>query len=453
MAKQKDEYWAYTSTGDLTAELMQLEDEGRDLSEFRKKAEAFIALGPDEHIKPERQAEGALLLDEAQTLPMRKDYTYNEPSDLAAIRKLRARGPRKYKKNLPDKVLRDRLTGAWLGRCIGCLLGKPVEGVKSADLWGFLKLTRQYPLKHYIRFRTTGKAKKEYPKLAERSAWYDNLNHMPIDDDTNYTLTGHLIVKKHGPNFTPANVGSFWLGSIPFLATCTAERMAYRNMTQNIMPPASATFRNTGREWIGAQIRADAFGYVNAGNPQRAAEFAWRDACISHVKNGIYGEMLMAAMIAAAPYATDVLDLLKVGLSEIPRTSRLHADVSEAMGWHRQGLSYDDAVARIHQRWDENTGHHWVHTNSNAVICTVGLLWGEGDFGTAICRAVQPCFDTDCNGATVGSIMGMMLGTAGIGSEWTDKVNNTLKTSLIGYDTVKISDVAEETFKLMKEIR
>ena len=192
---------------------------------------------------------------------------------------------------------------------------------------------------------------------------------------------------------------------------------------------------------------------MNAGNPQRAAEFAWRDACISHVKNGIYGEMLMAAMIAAAPYATDVLDLLKVGLSEIPRTSRLHADVSEAIGWYQQGLSYDAAVARIHQRWDENIGHHWVHTNSNAVICTVGLLWGEGDFGTAICRAVQPCFDTDCNGATVGSIMGMMLGTAGIGSEWTDKVNNTLKTSLIGYDTVKISDVAEETFKLMKEIR
>ena len=148
--------------------------------------------------------------------------------------------------------------------------------------------------------------------------------------------------------------------------------------------------------------------------------------------------MFAAAMIAAAPYCDDAEALLKVGLSEIPRTCRLGAEIAEVLSWRTEGLNYDEAVARIHARWDEHSRHDWCHTNSNAAIFAVALLWGEGDFQLSICRAVQPGFDTDCNGATVGSIMGMMLGAGGIPAAWTDKIHDTLKTSLAGYNEVKI---------------
>ena len=451
MAQELKNVWLWLSTTDLRIELRQLKDEGRDVSPIKGKLQRLVKLGDDRLSKPENQQRAAALLDEAQRLKMRKDYEFDEPSDLAGIRKLRPRGPRRYKKRLPDRVLLDRVTGAWLGRCAGCLLGKPIEGVRTAELWDFLKLSRQYPLERYIRFGVRGKARLKHPSLVARAA-YDKIDHMPIDDDTNYTTMGYLIVKTYGPDFTPADVAQFWLGNVPLLATCTAERVAYRNLALQVQPPASASFRNPHREWIGAQIRADAFGYVNMGNPQRAAEFAWRDACISHIKNGIYGEMLIAAMIAAASYANDTTELLKAGLSEIPRTSRLGAEITEVMAWHRQGLSYDEAVVRIHERWDEHNAHDWCHTISNAAICAIALLWGEGDFGKSVCRAVQPCFDTDCNGATVGSIMGMMLGADALPSEWTDRLCNTLKTSLTDCGTVKITDIAGETFKTFKEI-
>ena len=452
MAKELKNAWLWLSAGDLQTELRQLEDEGRDVGALKRKLKRLIALGDEKLFLPANQEKAGALLDAAQKLPMRKDYAFAEPSDLKGIRKLRPRGPRRYAKKMSNKALLDHVTGAWLGRCVGCLLGKPVEGVRTSDLWGFLKLTKQWPLQRYIRFGVRGKARKQYAHLMGR-AWCDDVDHMPIDDDTNYTTTGYLIVKQYGADFTPADVAQFWMGNLPLLATCTAERVAYRNVALQVQPPASASFRNPYREWIGAQIRADAFGYVNMGNPERAAEFAWRDASISHIRNGIYGEMLMAAMIAAAPYADDPAVLVHVGLSEIPKTSRLFRDITQVCDWYQAGLSYDAAVARIHEKWDEHSGHDWCHTNSNAAICTVALLWGNGDFGDSICRAVQPCFDTDCNGATVGSILGMMLGAKALPAEWTARLNNTLKTSLKGHETVEITGIAEETFGLYRKIR
>ena len=81
------------------------------------------------------------------------------------------------------------------------------------------------------------------------------------------------------------------------------------------------------------------------------------------------------------------------------------------------------------------------------MIVSAALLWGEGDFGRSICLAVQPGFDTDCNGATVGSILGMRGGSACIAPEWTQPLNNRLETSIFGVGTVEITDMAKRTLR------
>ena len=63
------------------------------------------------------------------------------------------------------------------------------------------------------------------------------------------------------------------------------------------------------------------------------------------------------------------------------------------------------------------------------------------------CMAVETGFDTDCNGATVGSILGMFRGTGIIESKWSDPVNGALDTTIEGHTRYRIDDLVKTTMK------
>ena len=271
-----------------------------------------------------------------------------------------------------------------------------------------------------------------------------------MDDDTNYTVLASVLVDRYGVDFTPWDVSRVWLDYQPKNAYCTAERVAFRNFVMGYNPPESAIYKNPYREWIGAQIRGDYFGYINPGNPELAAEMAWRDASISHIKNGIYGEMFAAAMIAEAAVCDDIREIVESGLGQIPATSRLTEDVKSVLAMYDDGKSVDDCFAFIHEKWNEYTDHGWCHTISNAMIVTAALIYGGGDYTRSIGLAVQTGFDTDCNGATVGSVLGMRNGFAALPSEWYEPIGDKLATSIFGVGTVKLSDMAKKTLAVAK---
>ena len=118
------------------------------------------------------------------------------------------------------------------------------------------------------------------------------------------------------------------------------------------------------------------------------------------------------------------------------------------MDQYVEGFSYDQAVDALHQRWDERNFHHWCHTISNAEVVCIALLWGESDFTKTIARAVMAGFDTDCNGATVGSLWGMMHGVRGIPPVWTKPIEDQFQTTVAGYHNYSISRMADEMVEL-----
>jgi hypothetical protein len=335
------------------------------------------------------------------------------------------------------------------------MLGKPVESWDRASIQASAEITGNWPLTDYWRQLTPEESTRLDPKYRRFGGWNalfkEGMDGMVEDDDINYTTIGFAIIKQHGKDFTPLDVAAYWCGNVPILHTCTAERVAYRNFVGNVLPPDSATRRNPYREWIGAQIRADYFGYANPGNPERAAEWAWRDACISHVRNGIYGEMWVAAMLAAAYVETDWNTVIYAGLAQVPTNCRLRADIEKVIALHADGAAYETVVDAIHAQWEETHHHDWCHTNSNAQIVALGLLYGEDDYGKTIASAVMPGFDTDCNGATCGSLWGVKHGVSALPEKWTTPMNDIVRTGVHGYHHVAISQLAEDMLTMAKK--
>lgn len=433
--------WLHMTAADLAVEHAQALEEGRDLSALEARFARLLAADIDKN--PAAQAEAWALVDDVQDAPFLSNHPYDEPDGLDAIRAVRPDDGTRYGAALSDAEWADRFLGAWRGRCAGCLLGKPLEGFMAPHLKALLESQGLNGIDDYLRAPDPEVAKAHAMPV---QGWFiDQVDGMPEDDDINYTVLGLRLLQQHGAGFTPDHVAQYWIDRIPLLRTFTAERAAYRNFLLNIAPPASASYRNPYREWIGAQIRTDAYGYLACGDPERAAEWAWRDASISHVKNGIYGAMWVAAMVAAAPFEPDIPSVIRAGLAQIPAKSRLAEAIERVFAWRAEGLSFDAVRARIHGEWTETNSHHWCHTISNAIIVAAALLWGEEDFGATICMAVSCTFDTDCNGATCGSILGIRHGAARLPEQWTAPLRDKIETGLVGYQYLAISQLARET--------
>ncbi|MER6527431.1 ADP-ribosylglycohydrolase family protein [Streptomyces sp. NPDC001508] len=341
-----------------------------------------------------------------------------------------------------------RLEAAWLGRAVGCLLGKPVEKVPLDGIRRLARSTGNWPLAGYFTARGVPddlKAAHPWNRRSAPTSLAENIDGMPEDDDLNYPLLNLLLLRRHGRAFSTVELAGLWLDELPAGRTFTAERIAYRNLLAGIEPPHTARHRNPFREWIGALIRADMHGWTNPGDPAAAAEQAHRDAVLSHTANGVYAAMFIAATIAAA--ATGALDVhacLRVGRTVVPPGSRLAQALDHAVPLAAEHTDFDQVVDALHARY--SAAYHWVHALPNTALIAAALTHADGDFTGSICRAVSGGWDTDSNGATAGSIAGLLAGTpAALPDRWTAPLKNRLATSVNGFDGTGFDTLAQLT--------
>ncbi|MGO4586542.1 ADP-ribosylglycohydrolase family protein [Arthrobacter sp. 2RAF6] len=432
--------------------LAAAELDGRDVADIRKRWEGFggephaAVSGATQHPAPPSLRRLAReLLTELDERPDPAALVAAEPDVLEDILAAGTGTAFGSASGARAGDLKDRVLGGWLGRASGCLLGKPVEKVSLAGIRAIGQSTGNWPLKSYFTGVGLGAgtaARYPWNRRSGQNSLVENIDGMPEDDDLNFALIALGLLESAGRSFTTDDVAQSWLDNLPGGRVFTAERIVYRNLLDGIEPEVAGWHQNPFRDWIGAQIRTDVYGWANPGDPIAAARLAWVDARLSHGRSGLYGAMFTAGACAAAVTGATVQETIAAGLAVVPVGSRYASAIRHGAQLGQGDLSDEAAVDALHAEF----GHlHWVHVLNNSALLAFALTRGNGDFERTITLAVSGGWDTDSVGATAGSIAGALSGAAALPAQWIDPLDNRLATSVPGFSGAKFSDLANRT--------
>ena len=297
-----------------------------------------------------------------------------------------------FTNQLPSKeIMRDKIHGCWIGKNIGGTLGAPMEGDTSMhDISWFVEEPGGNPLPN---------------------------------DDLDLQLLWLVMTEFYGlEHLTTRHFGEMWLHVI---AGPWGEYSNCRyNCQLGFFPPLSGACENEGlKRSNGAWIRAEIWACLCAGKPDDAIRYAYMDSSCDHVSDGVYAEMFVAAMEAAAFCESDIRKLIEIGLCKIPADCRLAETINLAIKCYDSGKSWQEARTAVVEL-NEDMG--WFQAPANVAFAVIGLLYGEGDFGKSICTAVNCGDDTDCTAATVGALLGIIQGEKALPEKWKAAIGDAI---------------------------
>jgi len=281
------------------------------------------------------------------------------------------------------ETYRDKVYGCWIGKNAGGTLGGPLERIwgqdEMFDVWW-------------------------YPELPEGG--------IP-NDDLEIQLVWLQALKERGIHLTSRDLAEYWLDCISY--NPDEYGLHKTNLRKGLQPPVSGWYNNWFKNCMGSPIRSEIWACIAPGAPHIAAKYAYQDAICDHAGGeSVYGEIFNAVLESAAFLINDRMRLLEIGLSAIPKESLTSMAINTAIESYNRGLSWKESRERVKEAVFSPVAQF---SPINLGFQTIGLLYGE-DFGDAICKAVNCGWDTDCTGATVGAIWGIIHGRSGLPEEW-----------------------------------
>ncbi len=289
---------------------------------------------------------------------------------------------------LDRATYQDKVYACWLGKTIGGTLGAPHECKKYA-----LGLT-----------------------------FYEPVPEEPLpNDDLDLQLVWLCMLERYGLDLKLPHFAEYWR---EYLIEWPPNEYGFcsRNLKRGLVPPVSGWFENDYVDEMGSPIRSEIWACVAPADPQRAAALAWMDAAMDHAGGeGTYGEMFLAAVESAAFVIDDPLELIEIGLAMIPPSCRIARVVRDVVfHWQRGGKR--GGWGDVRKQVIDVFGHrNPCHAIMNIGFIVIGWLYGR-DFGDRLLRAVNCGYDTDCTGATLGALLGLLGGRAAIPNRWSEPV-------------------------------
>jgi ADP-ribosylglycohydrolase len=289
---------------------------------------------------------------------------------------------------LATEVYRDKVLGAWLGKSAGATLGQAIRGQMTPAFF------------HY----------------------YNPVPGQPVSSVAlDFPVAWLTAIEQAGVALDSEALRAVWLEKLDY----SQDEYGYAalNMRRGLPSPACGAHSNWFRRSTGAIMRADFWAMTAPGSPQAAASLAYHDAVLDHSEDGVWAAMFLAAVGSAAFFVQDMLPLLTIGLAMIPRTCRSARAVKTALAAGQRGASWLEARENVqHEVGDKN----YTDVAQNLGFLTMGLLYGQNDFGGSLCAAVNCGYDSEAVGAALGALLGIMRGASGLPTDWTRPIGDIL---------------------------
>lgn len=276
--------------------------------------------------------------------------------------------------------LSDRIAGCWLGKSIGGTLGLPAEG-------------RPGPLNF---------------------SFYDPVpTSAPPNDDLELQLVWLHLIEQRGFALTQRDLADAWLAHIHYM--WDEYGRCRWNLRRGVPPAAAGTFENWFVSGMGSPIRSEIWACVCAGYPEHAAAYAALDASLDHGPEGIAGEVFLAVLQSLVLGGTPLGAALARALGAIDPVSETARAIRFVFRLHERKLPEWEAYREIVAAH----GHdNFTHAPLNLGLIAWALVYGGGDFDRSLLLGTNCGYDTDCTAATVGAVLGMILGPEGMAERW-----------------------------------
>ena len=247
------------------------------------------------------------------------------------------------------------------------------------------------------------------------------------NDDLDLQLVWLKMIEDNG--YADPELGEFAEYWKKYLKTYPWDEYGFclRNLFRGLKPPISGVFENNCIDNMGSPIRSEIWACIAPGDPQLAASFALKDAILDHAGGeGIYGELFWSAVQSAAFVISDPLELIRIGLTMIPLSSGISRVINQVLWMHDNNISWAEARDKIARAFSNPSKEYWGGIAGYSHPCcavpnhgftVLGWLYGK-DFGDRLCKAVNCGYDTDCTGATLGAVLGILNGLKGIPEKW-----------------------------------
>ena len=257
-------------------------------------------------------------------------------------------------------------------------------------------------------------------------------------------------LEETGPDVVPEDLAVAWLEHLDY----SQDEFGYaaQNLRRGLPPPASGAYSNWFRHATGGVMRADFWAMLAPGAPQTAAIYAYHDAKLDHSEEGVWAAMFLAALGSAAFFLSDPIILLTIRLAMMPRTCRTARAVKTAIAAWQRAASWLEARESVQHA----VGHrNYTDAPQNIGFFTIALLYGQRDFGTSLCAAVNCGYDTEVTGGAIGAILGILKGSQRLPESWITPVGDLVIPGLgmRDYDApMSLVEVVDRTVAVGKQV-